>query len=296
MKFKILTLFSFLSFAGFSQEYYNLEHIVTNDFGFDSMPAVKLNINKVDKNMAIAEWQKALKKYDKEEILVDETSVTVKKIVIPEITKNPFNIYTHFASTKTGVEIIIAYRDSSMSVNIQNHKNGVSLEKELTLFIESIYVKQLNVEIKSANQHLSNLEKSAKKVQKDIDKLNKTIINLQIDIDNYTKEIEVNNGAFEDVLKVINDKKTELAGLSSKDESYKGVKKEVDQLEKRKNNVDKDIRNFTTKIYESERKIEDSEAELKVLEEVLINEEEKVTAQRKKVIDLEDLVYEIDKG
>lgn len=294
---KIILLFSIViaSYAS-AQSFYKLEFDTASHFGFSNVPVVKIALQEVSKPDAMEIWQKYFKKFSKENAFIDESNIHYMRVVLPHITSEPLDIYSQFRSIREGVEVITCFRDSTMHIALDSHRYGYPIEMEVAKYLKQAYTTHLNQVIKFKNGQYSDLEKEAKKQQKEIDKLSKKVIELETDNENLNKEIEINGTAYEELLGEINVQKSVLAKTPKNDETYKVVEKELSNMEKHKDGLDKEIKKLKAKVFDNERLIEDTNAQKVLLQENLEITRKKMTGKRNEVLALEEHLYGIQES
>lgn len=292
------TLFFILSFFSISllqaQDYYSIEHIQADLNGMENVPVSRLVIQKVDMKLALTDWAKFFKKNDKNEVIATERSVDVKRIVLDDISAIPLNIYTEFQEKREGLEMLVLIQDSMAPIVLEEHVNGFAYEKKLVAFAKYVYQHQLQDDLKAEQSHFNKLEKEAQKIQKGIDKLEKNKINLEVDLSNTKKEIELGFVAYDDIINEVNVQKSVVAKTPKESPDHKMVKKELDGLEKRKKEIDKEVKSNKELVYDTEIGIALLEKQIAQEKENYLAMDEKVQQQRKLVLKIEEEIYEVE--
>jgi len=295
MKYVILVIGFVFCQISYSQDYYTKEFLNTDVFEETEMPAVLYNLQNVKIESFKKEWKIELKENTKEDVIVTDFQVIADNVLNTKVSNVAYKVFANFKSTESGVEFIVAFRDSASAIDFQSDVRQIEINTYLDAFVTRVYVKSLNGELNEEKAELKKLNNEVEKVEKNIAKKEKQTMKLKAQIEQTEQQIVANKSQYETLLKSLETKRTELAGTSKKSDGYDSIKKEVKGLEKNKKNMESQQLKDTEFIYDSEATIENNASLVKEMEENVILLDLKIKDQKAIVIAIEEELYKLNR-
>lgn len=278
-----------------AQDFYTKEIIETSIFDNTKVTALKYDLKIVDKSSFQKLWKKEMVKYSKGEYKMNEFQTIMTEVVLPSVAKESFSTYINAKTTEGGLELIFALKDSLQFVDLNISPYRKDIESYFEGFMLTTYVSTLNGKLKDETANLNAIDNDILKNYKEIAKNEKLILKLESEIENAKKQIEIHDSQYDVLLKTIETRKTQLAGLTKGSENYKAAKKEVKNLEKNKRNMESNHVNNKNIIYDDEAKIVATTEAITSLEASIAILEQNKIAQKQVILDLEEEIYSFSK-
>ena len=278
-----------------AQEYYTVSQIETDEFGYESMPAMQLVLTDVNKKEMMESFTRAFKKESKVDLVITDNTITIDQYVFKDISSETFKIFTRFKDVPEGVELIFGMTDSNAVVDLDDHINGESIKKVVAEFAKDTYTDALTVELGVENDHLKSLQHEYDKNDKAIAKLQKSNIKSTTGIDNAKLEIEINRKEYEMALTEYQNQKSQFAQVDKNDENYKGSKSKYKGAEKAKKDLEKEYLDKNQGIYDEEAHIQTNNVLVDDLQKLQESLDIKIVNQKIVVKELEDRIYELER-
>lgn len=278
-----------------AQDFYTKEIIRTSIFDSTEVTALKYVLKIVEKSAFQKLWKKEMLKYSDGDYETNEFQTIMTEVLLPSVSKESFSTYISAKPTVGGLELILALKDSVQFIDLNVSPYKKEIESYFEGFILTTYLNTLSDNLIAETENLNSIDNGIKKNYKEIAKNEKLILKLESEIENAKKQIEIHDSQYDVLLKTIETRKTQLAGLSKGSENYKSAKKEVKNLEKNKKNMESDHVNNKNIIYDDEAKILVTKEAIATLEASIANLEQKKITQKQVILDLEEEIYSFSK-
>lgn len=298
MKVKLL----FIAFVCASQSLLAQDFLRVDSarYAFVGQPekAFKVEVSRVERKEFIEYWEKQLKKNSDYDPQVSETGIEIKKVILPEVTKRPFDVYMHFEDMENGTRVYVGVQDSAQGFLNQNDPiNGISLTNYIKHHTTEVFISAKKDDIDDEEDVLDDLEKELKSATKDKEHISKDIMKNEREIEKLKQEISFNTSLLETLQKRVTDRKfaySALPNTADKDER-KAAKKAWKSAENEYEETQKTIDKSTEDVFDLEADNREENEKLKRAEQLIEELTGKVETQRNKVKKLKEEVSAIEK-
>lgn len=225
--------------------------------------AVIVKIPEADIKSVQKGWEKAIKNKTKSKVQKELNETWIASTLLTEIFKDPIAVYGKVIATEEGIDVMAFFEVDSTFISDENDEEKVaSVSRFMRRFGVAQYKNAVSEQLKSEEKKLKEYKHRLSKLQKENEKLHKNIKANESNIINRESDIEVNKSD-----QVINGKEAEKYKLeisTARDpeqekeakKALKGKEKEKKRLQKKNQEMHKDIARFRAEIEKAKRDIQ----------------------------------------